>query len=92
MNTLMINKAYWLTTQNNPFDVEMYKALAEKYIEQHKLRAAEICLRKALWFAPRDTSLLDKLGRIYLEQNNIAKATQCFHEAMSYNTNHGGKT
>lgn len=86
----MLNKAYRLTTQNNPFDAQMYKALAEKYTEQNKFRAAEICLRKALWFAPHDAALLDKLGRIYLSQNNPTKAVQCFNETVRYNTPIGG--
>lgn len=65
------NRNYLNTKKNNPFDGEMYKLLAAKYLEKNKFRAAEICLRKALWFTPHDQELLKQLSRIYQQINPI---------------------
>lgn len=80
-----INEEYQQATRNNPFDVINYYNLGIKYTKQNKLRAAEICYRKALWLSPHDPELLNNLGCIYLKNKKYQMAKIIFTRALRFN-------
>ena len=65
--------------------VPMYEALADAEISQHNLAAAEAALEKADALAPSNFDLARMLGQVYMNDNQLNRATVWLRKATRLN-------